>query len=406
MPSFASASMPKSGRVLLPGTVALVAALGPMRDAQAIDGTRIRTPVVWSDTPCMTIVDRSVDATLHIPYDIPLEDLDVTEDEVADGRRHQFIALCRDHDPTDILPGWLSEADVAAAEALGLIDLGTVNGDQILDLSTPWQGCFSRITDDDERRPISFASAEEGVDWDTTDLAPGAWFVEGFTHDPPLSIWSPRPGVVKVVDAPELDASGPAAAVLNGEEVVVSGEPVAIEGCISAMEGTVLDLSWVEVGESRWSTPVRGEVVRGTEFSIDLLLPPEMAGQSARVRIDAEDPTGRQTTAYMSEFVLVLPPTPGCDDDCTGTDGGDETSATDSVDDTGDTPSSTTGTDGLPADESGPNADTDSIGSAGSTAAGDDSSSGCACRAEPDRPWLGLAWLLPLAGLRLRRRHR
>ena len=394
-------------RVLLPAAVMLVAGLAPVHEAAAIDGTRIRTPVVWSDTPCMTIVDRSVDATLHVPYDIPLEDLDVTKDEVADGRTHQFVAFCRDHDPTDVLPGWISEADVAAAEALGLVDLGTVTGEQILEQSMPWQGCFAKISEDDERRPISFAAAAEGVDWDTSELAGGAWFIEGFTHDPPLSIWSPRPGVVKVVDDPALPASGPAAAVLNGEEVVTSGDPVAIEGCISAMEGTVIDLSWVEVGESRWSTPVRGELVRGTEFSVDLLLPPEMAGQSARVRIDAEDPQGRQTTAYMSEFVIVLPAPPGCDDDCTGTDGGDETSATSSAEETGDTMPSTSGSEGSVAEDSGPAAGTDATGSNASTAASDDSGSGCACHTgDSDRPWSAFAWLLPLILLRPLKRAR
>lgn len=292
--------------------------------ARAVDGLRVRTPVVWSDLPCATVVDRSVDPVLHLPYGIPFEDTEVTADEVADGRRHQFFALCRGHDPTDLLPAWISEADVAAAEAMDLIDLGTVGGGAILDLNPDWQGCAVRITADDQRRPITFEAAAQGVDWDTSGLAAGAWVVEGFTHDPAYSIWSPRPGVVKVVDDPAPAATGPAAAVLNGEEVVRSGEPVAIEGCISAMEGSTLELHWAEIGETEWVTARVDEPVRAEGFSVDLLLPPEMAGKAARVRIDAEDPQGRRTTAFMGELVIVLPAAPGCDPDGCGTTGGDD----------------------------------------------------------------------------------
>ncbi|MEX1367310.1 MAG: hypothetical protein AB1Z98_29555, partial [Nannocystaceae bacterium] len=319
----ASSLQPRLGAMLAGAVGIATVGLWPGA-AQAVDGLRVRTPVVWSDVPCAAVVDRSVDPVLHLPYGIPFEDTEVTADEVADGRRHQFFALCRGHDPTDLLPAWISEADVAAAEAMDLIDLGTVGGGAILDLNRDWQGCAVRITADDQRRPITFEAAAQGVDWDTSGLAAGAWVVEGFTHDPAYSIWSPRPGVVKVVDDPEPAASGPAAAVLNGEEVVRSGEPVAIEGCISAMEGTTLELRWAEIGETEWVTVLVGQPVRGEGFSVDLLLPPEMAGQAARVRIDAEDPQGRRTTAFMGELVIVLPAAPGCDPDGCDTTGGDE----------------------------------------------------------------------------------
>ena len=66
--------------------------------AYAGNGVHPRTPVVWSeDTPCMTVVDRSQAVSLSLDYTIPYEDTEVTPDEVADSRRHQFIALCRDH---------------------------------------------------------------------------------------------------------------------------------------------------------------------------------------------------------------------------------------------------------------------------------------------------------------------
>ena len=43
----------------------------------------------------MTIVDRTVDAKLVLNYTIPYEDTEGTSDEVADSRRHQFLAFCR-----------------------------------------------------------------------------------------------------------------------------------------------------------------------------------------------------------------------------------------------------------------------------------------------------------------------
>lgn len=304
------------------GSVALALALLVPETAAAVDGLRVRTPVQWSGEPCMTVVDRSVDPVVHLPYAIPFEDTDTTKDEVADGRTHQLLAFCRDLDPARVLPAWISEADVAAAEAKGLVDLGTVTGAAILELDPAWAGCFTRITPDAERRPITFAAAAEGVDWDTSAVEAGAWVVEGFTHDPAFSIWSSRPGVVAVVDEAAVEASGPAAAVLNGEEVVRSGESVAIEGCVRAMPGTELELAWAKLGEEAWQSTVQGEPVRGEGFAIELLLPPEMAGQAARVRVQAEDPQGRRTTAFMSRLVIVLAPPPGCDgepcDDTTG----------------------------------------------------------------------------------------
>jgi len=387
--------------------LSFAAALLTPTAAVAVDGMRVRTPVVWSDTPCMTIVDRSSDLLVHIPYGIPFEDLGSTEDEVADGRTHQFFAFCRDHDPTDVLPGWVAEADVAAAEAAGLIDPATVTGDAILDLDPQWQACVERLTADDERRPITFTAAAEGVNWDTSSVAPGAWVVEAFTHDPAFSIWSPRPGVYKLVDDPALSASGPAAAVLNGEEVVPSGEAVTIEGCVSAMEGSILGLAWAEVGEDRWHAVVQDEPVRGEGFAIDLLLPPEMAGQAARVRVSAEDPRDRHSVAFMSELVIVLPAPPDCSDDECGTTGGNEGGSA-SADDTGGASAPSVGTEttgGQSAGEDAWGGGSDGGSNALSGRSSDDPVGGCACRSDEGEPRTPLAsgLLIVLAGLWRRR---
>lgn len=328
-----------------------VATLGLVapRTAAAVDGVRVRTPVQWSDTPCMTTIDRSVDPVFQLPYGIPFEDLDMTKHEVADGRRHQFFAWCRDNDPQYILPQWISEADVAATEAAGLIDPDTVPLEQMLDHHPGWTDCFSRINADDERRPISFEAANEGVTWDTTDLPPGAWVVEGYTWDPPLNRWAGRPGVFRIVDDPAPDAIGPAAAILNGEEVVVGGETLTLDGCIEGAPELTFDLLWSQVGSDQWNTVISAEPVRGPTLAIDWLIPEALAGEAVRVRIDTRDANGREYTAYMSQYVIVIPPSPGCDDDCTGgadttdgddsgpgaTEGSDDPSATGAADSSG-----------------------------------------------------------------------
>jgi MYXO-CTERM domain-containing protein len=366
--------------------------------AGAVDGQRVRTPVVWSKTPCMMVVDRSSDPVLHLPYAVPLEDTRTTADEVADGRTHQFFALCQGHDPTDELPTWIAEADVAAAEALGLIDLGTVTGAAILDLHPQWQTCALRITPDDQRRPITFAAAAQGFDLDTTTLSPGAWWIEGFTHDPPLSLWSPRPGVIKVVDDPAIEQSGPAVAILTEEVVVPNGEAVTIEGCISAMPGTRLDLSWAELGDDTWVAAVEDLPVRGEALSIELSLPVDAGVQAARVRIDATDPMGRTTTAFMRELVILLPPLPGCDDDTCATTGGADT--TGGSDDGLTSGSGESATDTAAGEDAAAGTTTPSPSTG---AEGDDSSAGgCAC-GSGHRPSPAAFWLLAFVGLLQRR---
>ncbi len=386
-----------------PGRLALLGGLlvaGWPAAAVAVDGMRVRTPVVWSDVPCMTIVDRSVQPVINLPYGIPFEDTKVTEDEVADGRTHQFFALCTDHDPTDELPGWISEADVAAAEALDLIDPGSVGSSQILDLHETWAGCALRIVPDAERRPISFAMAEAGVDWDTTAVPAGAWVVEGFTHDPAFNLWWPRPGVIKVVDDPDPSRSGPAAAVIGDEAVVPITEAVTIESCVSAMEGSSVSAEWAVVGDNTWVPFVDSELVEGSSFSTPLLLPPEMAGQSARVRVEVEDPQGRRYLAYRRELIITLPvPDPGCDeqDEPCDTTGGEPQDGS-----TGENGSDTSGPVGEGPGSDGGDAGTDGGDDAGQGGREDPGggSAGCGCQQRPASG--GLWWLgLGLMGLGL-----
>ncbi len=272
----------------------------------ASNGTKPRIPVDWSGAACMNIIDRSASPVLNIPYSVPQEDLDQTDDEVADSRTHQFFAMCRARDPQTFLPRWITQADIAAAEAVGAA-APDIDPEDVFETSTTWADCWNRITPDDQRRPISFAAAMEGQDWDTSTLPAGTYTIEGYTWEPALNIYSLHPGVYKIVDSPELEASGPALAVTNTEEVINRDETVTIAGCVSAMEGSTITAYWGRAEQQvQWQPFVQDDPVSGDMFAVEFTPPEELAGESAMVRVDVTDPMGRTYTNYMRELVIVL----------------------------------------------------------------------------------------------------
>ena len=383
--------------------------------AHAGNMTHPRTPVVWNDVECATLVDRSATPTWHLDYDIPYEDLDVGQDEVADSRRHQFFALCRDNSPQDYLPRWITWADVDAAAAVvipgidgrpdqPLVDPDTIEPADVFETSTPWDGCWFRINGDDERLPISNASAAAGVDWDLAALPEGGYIIAGYTWEPAINIWTQRPGFVKIHDG-DPDAAPPAIAITSGELVLEEGGSGTIEGCVDAVEGSTITAYWApaETGEVTWTPFLEDEPVSGSQFAIELLAPAGLVGDTGMIRVDVEDPTGRTFTGYGLETVIVLAPTGG-DDDCDGGGGFvqgpdcSETGADGTAGGSGGSGggSATTGaaTDGVADDDAAtttPIADGDEGGGGG----------GCGCTQAPSAP---SALLLLLAALGLRRR--
>ena len=166
--------------MLFAATVLLPATAG------AVDGIRPRTPMEWpADTPCMGRVDRTVDPIFHIDYEIPFEDpmvgMELTEDEVEDGRRHQFIAKCKQRNAQTPPPVWLSQADVDAAAAVPTLEFPDVNPQNILENVEFWQGCYEKVNADADRLPITFEMADMGVDW----TRPGS---RGHVHAPRLRL--------------------------------------------------------------------------------------------------------------------------------------------------------------------------------------------------------------------------
>jgi hypothetical protein len=364
----------------------------------ASDGFVPRTPVLWEDVPCLERVDRSDDPVLHLPYAIPNEDTDLTEDEVEDSRTHQFFAFCRRQHPLEHPPNWISWADVDAAVAAGMLESADdVDPETVLESSTVWAGCWSRITADDERRPIVQSMADQGIDWDTTGLEPGGYTIYGYTYHPPLNPWHIRPGVVKVHDG-DPDAAGPTAATFLRDDpdvLVYNGGTVSIEGCVdSATPATVSGYyALAQSGEPGWVPFVEGQPIDGDTFLIELVAAADMAGTSSMIRIDVEDPAVRKQTTYMDEIVIVLEGTdpnscedsggfiagPECDDEggaSTGADDDDSTSgsATDGVGDATDT-----------QDDS-----PEQAGEAG----------GCGCTAPAGMPGASALWVLGLLAVR------
>ncbi|KIG17754.1 hypothetical protein DB30_02787 [Enhygromyxa salina] len=330
----------------------------------------VRTPVDWSDAPCVTIVDRSQDPVALLDYDIPQEDVPDLVDEPLDSHTHQFFGFCRDHDLDERLPNWINLLDVETAEMFGLGTQDAVDPSRdILDSAAQWAGCFTRITPDDPRIPISFEAAAEPVVWDTSALAAGTWVVEGYTYEPWFNLWSPHPGVFKIVDDPDPAASPPAAALLFEEQTVFVGAPVEISGCVDAMDGSTMSLSWVEAstGDPQWQVFEADLPARNGSFELTWEAPQAAASRSMLIKLDVTDPLGREWTAHGFARIGVIAGIGGDGD-------GDE--------DTGD--------EGNGTDETG--AET------GPGLADDAGASGCGCTSEPRG---GAPMLWPFAGLLL-----
>ena len=390
--------------------------------AWAGNGLHPRTRVVWTDTACMEIVDRTVDSVYMLEYDIPFEDTEVTADEVEDSRTHQFFAFCRQHSPQHYLPSWITQADVDAAIAKDLINEGVVEDQDILELSTSWAGCWDRVNEDADRRPIIYEMADEPVPWETADLPVGTYYLEGYTYEPAFNMWTPRQGgVIKVIDGGDPADIGPSAAVTTLGQNKCVGEMVPIEGCVDALPGSTMtayygittsegagDPNW----EPDWVPFVEDLEVEGDTFSLDWVAPQEVGGESVMIRLDVTDPMDRTYTAYQFELNVILPAgSPGCsagtggcegtfimDPECGGTGDG-------STSDGGDT--SSTGTSG----EAGTSTGMATTGTDTAPGSGDDGGGGgggCACtsgeRSRDASGWLVLG-LLGVLGLGRRRRR-
>jgi MYXO-CTERM domain-containing protein len=380
--------------------LAVAVALAPQA-ARAGNGLLPRVPVVWpADTPCMTVVDRSQSPVVHFDYSITMEDTGLLPDEVPDSRRHQFVAFCRDHTPQEDLPPWLSWQDVEAAAMTTppQLDVMDVAPADVMEASA-YKDCFWRIDADDQRRPITHAAAMKGVDWDTTGLPAGPYVVAGYTWMPVYNIWSARPGVIHVVDGPDLSAAAPAAAVTTLDDYMFVAEPLVLHGCVRALPGSTMTGYWADTNASplEWRTFAVDVPIAGEELALPFEAPIEAVNGAVTLRIDVTDPMQRTFSAYAPRVIGVLPGD-GETDGCAGT-GSFITAGCGGSD--GDSGGVTGGAAGSTGGSTSAGTSGGSSGEAGTGGPNIDEASGCGCDSAA-----GGAWGLLALGLLVRRRKR
>lgn len=291
-----------SRRIAVPVGILLVAV--PLR-AEAANALRPRTPATFpADTPCVQTVEMG--EVLHIDYGVPMDDVDLTDDELPDSRQLQFFAFARqrfDFRP----PFWINQSDYDRARENG--DVAQYEGFPILESDPQWPaGTWMRITPDDARVPITMEQAAKGVDWDTTGTPPGTWVVAAYTWEPEQNLWSHRFGAVRVVDPADPDATGPTVFLqFESGPVANEGEPYAPSGCIEAPEGSVLTASWGRAGgmEPQWVPFAEDVPVTTGPLDLEFVAPAEAVG-SVKLRVEITDPEGRSYTAYSPAVIAVL----------------------------------------------------------------------------------------------------
>lgn len=404
-----------------------VCAFGAATDARASNMTHPRTPVLWENTQCMQTHDRSEDPIYQLVYDIPNEDTEITVDEVDDSRRHQFFALCRQENSQVHLPRWITQTDVDAAAAKNLIDPLAVEGEDIFESATYWEGCWHRINEDVDRRPITNAMASQPVPWDTTGIDEGTYVIWGYTWEPAFNIWIQRQGaIVKVHDGGDPRDIGPGAAITTPEQNIYKNDIIDVEGCVNAPAGSTMtayyattegasDPDW----EPGWTPFAEDIAVEGDTFAIEFAPPEEVAGGAALIRVQVVDGDDREYDAHMRDLIHVLPGdnpnncdegggfigSPGCDDtggetDPSGSSGpGEETTG-------GQTSGApTSGGTAMTSSDSEDTSDASEGTGPGQDSDGGDPPKGCACNSAPDPTTPGGLLVLGV-GLALLRRRR
>ena len=307
--------------------------------ASAANGSKPRVAVTWSEGACATIVDRASTPVLHLEYTVAVDDLGpLTQDEVDDSRTHQFFAFARlDYAAVGTaqrLPPWITRSDIDRA---ALVDPQVVPT-QIVDFdvleSTLRFGAadWLRITADDARTPISAAQAALGVDWQLDAVAPGVYTVWGYTWEPLVNLWAPRPGFVKVIDGPDAaDAAGPGVALLLDNATLVPGEPYEVQGCADAPAGSTITLEWGVVEgpvEPAWAPLLVDEPIDSGPLALEVVLPDEAAREGpgltlVRLRATITDPSGKSFVAHSPGSYAVEPLEEDSDEGCACASGSD-----------------------------------------------------------------------------------
>jgi MYXO-CTERM domain-containing protein len=303
-------STPTAQCVLIISTVAAVAAVAAAyaRDGRAANQNRPPTVALFPDPVCLAVVDRSTDPVFHLEYDVAMDDLVKSPDEVSDGRTLQFFAFRRQF--TQALPNWITQDDVDRARAAPATGDFDVEPGEILATSSAWPtDQWARIVADDARLPISKAQAGMGVDFDTTGLDAGAWVIAGYTFDPELNAWSLRAGGIHVLDGPDPASAPPAIFLPQDDAVAQPGDEYSLDACVSAASGSVVTASWARFEgnvEPEWHEFATDDAVTGSTYTVQWTVPETCGSTDVKLRVEIRDPAGNTYVAYTPGSVRVL----------------------------------------------------------------------------------------------------
>lgn len=296
------------------GFVAVAGASGP---AAATDVPKAVAPVSFPSAACMTTVVRSEDPTTQIELAIPFEDLTMIPDEVPGARHMQLFAMCRDLEPGEALPTWVTRDDALTAATVDP-GVGVPPPEDVLDEAPAWtmpghagdgSPCVIPINEVDDRLAVSCDATADGVTWDTTGVPAGAYVIWGYTYEGARSVWSRRPGVVRVVD--DEDAEAPAAAFTSpasrGEMHMQAG--LLVTGCAEGSPDATVELSWATykalAGDPDGAWHPFAELPAG-EIEAPFVPPDEALRLAVVFRADVHEPSGATFSRYSAEHMTVL----------------------------------------------------------------------------------------------------
>lgn len=348
------------------------------------------TPVpMFGEVPCMTVVDKSTEPVVEFMYGIdePIGEIPPDNTKLEDNHTLQFFALKRAFPGTT--PNWIGDYDLDRVEALGIVDPAQLLPEHVLEWTPELQADeWERIVPDDARLPLT-PVASATIAWDTSASDSGAYLVYGYSWEPPVNLWTPRFGAVRVLEDGSDPASGGPAVFLSVDlgATVTAGDDYLVRGCYDAAPGSELVLRWAaRVPNAEWVWNEFGRLdVEAGELEVVLPTTADLAQQTLAIRADIVDPQGRSSLAMAPVGVDVRPAAPP-------TNPGEDSSDSGGESETGDDGSSTGLGDGSGSEDTG------------ASGASNDDADGCSC-SHKGRGSSGAYWLMVFAVWSLRRRR-
>lgn len=287
------------------------------------------------DAPCVVVADKREQAQLDIEYSVMFDDTTIEPGDipVSDAKTHQFFALTGSiyqvgiddiYVPfTDtvgkgeVFPLWITHTDVqrsaAAVEmASGVSPTQTdLPPARVLETRADFAGQWLRITQDDERRPITSTQALLPARWQLADVPAGVYTVAGYVFSPPYNAWAARKGVVKIMDGEHNPAAG---ALSSVNEVVFAYQGRRVQGCVDVPDGTKLDAYYYveEKPDLGWVPWVEDKPVQTGEQELCFHLDRTDIVGSIRMRWDLRPPDGQVTTLRSKDTFTWLPGSGEC----------------------------------------------------------------------------------------------